>query len=67
MWGRKYVPVFIGDDWSDEAAFEALRRRGLTIKVGDSRAYSNAEYCLDTVHEVQKFLETVLHFRNENR
>ena len=36
LWARHphHIPVYIGDDTTDEAAFQALRGKGLTFKVG---------------------------------
>jgi trehalose 6-phosphate phosphatase len=50
-----YLPVYLGDDLTDEDAFRALRRRGLTVLVGKSRRTAAA--CrLDNVAAVYKFL-----------
>jgi trehalose-phosphatase len=68
MWGRqKYLPVFIGDDTTDEAAFEVLRAGGLTVKVGAPHARSAAEYYLDSVEEVRLFLRTILRIRTSRK
>lgn len=71
LWGKwekkKFFPVFIGDDRTDESAFEVLRGHGLTIRVGASNAVSQAVYCLDSVGEVRTFLRKVISFRNKNR
>ena len=48
------VPVYIGDDRVDEAAFAQLRE-GITIRVGRSR-WSRARYKLGGVAEVSAFL-----------
>ena len=51
------MPVFIGDDVTDEDAFEALRGRGLTIVVADDGSRSTAaRYSLRDVQEVSAFL-----------
>ena len=49
------LSIFIGDDTSDESAFEALRD-GLGIRVGVG-GKSRATFCLRNPHEVRKFLE----------
>jgi trehalose-phosphatase len=51
---RGTVPVYVGDDVPDEAAFAALRK-GVTVHVGDDSA-SHAQYRLAGVDEVQMFL-----------
>lgn len=52
---RKVFPVYIGDDLTDEDAFKALKKKGLTIFVGESGS-SNAGYYLKNTEEVIKFL-----------
>ena len=39
------LPVYIGDDTTDEDAFEALKNKGITVFVGASK-FSKAQYCL---------------------
>lgn len=48
------VPVYLGDDQSDEAAFAALPD-GITVHVGEGRS-SRAQYCLQEVGDVRTFL-----------
>ncbi|MBI1941209.1 MAG: trehalose-phosphatase [Acidobacteria bacterium] len=49
------VPVYVGDDTTDEAAFAALRR-GITVRVGKPRA-TRAHFFLRNLGEVRQFLE----------
>ena len=50
------MPVFIGDDTTDEAGFAVVNaRRGLTIRVGGNTA-SAAEFSLDDVDAVHRWL-----------
>ena len=51
---RRAVPVYLGDDISDEAAFRAARR-GVTIKVGAATPTA-AQYRLATTGEVRELL-----------
>lgn len=51
----KTLPICLGDDATDEAAFQALRR-GLTIRVGEHRR-TRARYYLRNPGEVKQFLE----------
>lgn len=55
----KALPVYIGDDLTDEDAFQILRNKGLTIFVGKPKNTSARFYLKDT-GEVEKFLELVL-------
>jgi len=49
------IPIYIGDDQTDEDAFKALKKRGLTIFVGKPKK-SSAQYYLKSTDEVVKFL-----------
>jgi trehalose 6-phosphate phosphatase len=48
------LPIFVGDDTSDESAFKVLPG-GLTVRVGESRR-TNAQYFLHDPEEVKTFL-----------
>ncbi|MCG8431225.1 MAG: trehalose-phosphatase [Candidatus Omnitrophica bacterium] len=56
------LPVYIGDDVTDEDAFKALGSKGLTIFVG-TRRKSHAAYYLKSYAEVQVFLEWLLQLK----
>ncbi len=49
------VPIYIGDDKTDEDAFKALKKKGLTIFVGKP-IKSRADYYLKSTNDVLKFL-----------
>jgi trehalose-phosphatase len=51
------VPLYVGDDLTDEDAFNALRGRGITIFVGDREVHTAADYVLEDVDEVCRFLQ----------
>lgn len=53
------LPVYIGDDVTDEDAFQALRNRGLTIFVGKPKN-TKARFYVKNTTEVVRFLETIL-------
>jgi len=50
------VPIYIGDDGTDENAFVVVRSLGLAVFVGDDNRESQANYFLNDTLEVQKFL-----------
>lgn len=55
---RRVLPVYVGDDLTDEDAFRALKHRGLGIKVTeDSREMTEARYYLNSPDEVLEFLK----------
>jgi trehalose 6-phosphate phosphatase len=56
------IPVYIGDDSTDEDAFKAVGDRGLTVVVG-RRLDSSARYYLNEPEEVCRFLEMILKLR----
>jgi trehalose 6-phosphate phosphatase len=49
------LPIFIGDDTSDESAFAVLRH-GLAVHVG-GQTKTKANFCLRDPGEVREFLE----------
>jgi len=56
---REAVALYIGDDVTDEDAFMALRKRGITVYVGKSEN-TKASYYLKNTKEVGKLLGMVL-------
>ncbi|MGH7300281.1 MAG: trehalose-phosphatase [Candidatus Rokuibacteriota bacterium] len=48
--------LYLGDDWTDEHAFEVLSGQALTIRVGDAVPMSKAAYRLRDVSEVHQLL-----------
>jgi trehalose 6-phosphate phosphatase len=53
--GDGLLPVFLGDDVTDETAFESLKGKGLTVFVGRHRE-SSAQYFLRDVGQAYEFL-----------
>ena len=50
------VPVFVGDDTTDEDAFVALQGRGVTVRVAKVPRPTAAEYSVQDTAEVRDFL-----------
>jgi trehalose 6-phosphate synthase/phosphatase len=60
-----FFPVCLGDDHSDESAFQAVQRHGgLGIKVGGDHESSSAIYGFSHPEEVQAFLRLLLSAMN---
>lgn len=58
------LPIYVGDDRTDEGAFLALENRGgVTILVSERAKKSNAKYFLKDVGDVREFLERLLYLR----
>ncbi len=55
----RIIPVYIGDDVTDEDAFRALKKQGTTFRVGKTRK-THARYRLKDVAEVYRLLELLL-------
>ncbi len=59
------LPVYIGDDFTDEDAFQALKGRGLAVLVADPPRRTAAHYYLKDPEEVACFLSRVLSLRQK--
>lgn len=57
--GPEVLPIYIGDDVTDEDAFRALKGRGIGILVSDKQRQSAADYRLHDTGETKQFLETL--------
>jgi len=56
---KDVVPIYIGDDTTDEDAFKVLKNNGITIFVGKPKP-SYAQYYLKDTNEVKEFLKRIL-------
>lgn len=57
---KPVLPVYIGDDLTDEDAFQALGKRGITVVVGSSNPLSRAQYRAEAPAEVTLLLKQIL-------
>jgi trehalose-phosphatase len=53
------LPIYIGDDRTDEDAFSALEKRGVGIVVSEHSQVTAANYCLTNPEEVERFLQKI--------
>jgi trehalose-phosphatase len=58
--GPDVVPLYIGDDTTDEDAFEVLAERGIGIIVRDGPRPTKARYALEDPDQVRTFLEALI-------
>ena len=63
---KNFFPIYIGDDITDENAFQHLRKEGITIFVThDSNRKTAAQYWLKDPDEVIKFLQSLSKINKE--
>jgi trehalose-phosphatase len=55
--GKDVLPLYLGDDLTDEDAFRCLRRTGVAILVRDEVRPTAAHYAVENPDEVQRFLQ----------
>ncbi len=61
------VPMYVGDDVTDEDAFKAIGERGINILVTEAQRPTAAEYVLFDFQEVQELLERLIVSLTEGR
>lgn len=54
------VPMYLGDDTTDEDAFRALADKGITIRIGVEDAMTQAQYTLPHTRAVDEFFQALL-------
>ncbi|GBD25959.1 Trehalose-phosphate phosphatase [bacterium HR30] len=59
------LPLYAGDDVTDEDAFRALETSGVTIRVGCNVSPTAARYCVDTPKDLLAFLRELLKARGK--
>jgi len=65
--GPDLLPIYIGDDETDEDAFAAIEEDGLGIRVGASEDATRASQVLPDVAAVAAFLESLAHYLETRR
>lgn len=55
------LPMYLGDDETDEDAFQALDNRGIGIRIGAPDESTQADYFLRDPDEVKQFFQALLH------
>jgi trehalose 6-phosphate phosphatase len=53
------LPIYIGDDRTDEDAFRALEKRGVAVLVSEQPQVTAASYWLNNPEEVERFLQKI--------
>ncbi len=63
-WKSGLLPIYLGDDLTDEDAFEIIERygNGVTVHVGENYLDSKARYYLNSTDEVRYFLVKLLDY-----
>ena len=58
--GSNALPIYIGDDRTDEHAFRALEKLGIAILVSEQPQETAANYWLNNPEEVERFLHALI-------
>jgi trehalose-phosphatase len=61
------LPIYLGDDRTDEDAFRMLQGMGISVFIGPSGLPSGADFFLQNSDEVREFLSRCAEARMENR
>jgi trehalose 6-phosphate phosphatase len=58
--GNDMLPLYIGDDITDEDAFNAIKENGIGILVGSHGKKTEARYALKNVYQVREFFKKLI-------
>ncbi len=58
--GGEIIPLYVGDDQTDEDAFRAIGGGGITVRVGSPEIQSRAQYYLEDTNRVKELLKKLL-------
>ena len=58
----RFIPIYIGDDVTDEDAYEALKDRGIGIQVGPGAQPTAAQFRLKNIYQVRILLKELASF-----
>jgi trehalose-phosphatase len=61
--GEDVIPMYLGDDTTDEDAFNVLQRNGIGVLVGDGPPESKAQFGLKDPNQVAQFLKRLILMR----
>jgi len=64
---NNHLAIYIGDDTTDEDAFEALKDKGFGILVAREPRVSKAAYMIKDTQEVKKVLEFLIELKKDSR
>jgi len=59
----EFLPIYLGDDQTDESAFRVLKGHGISVFIGPGNITSEADFFLRSPAEVREFLSKCLEVR----
>jgi trehalose-phosphatase len=64
---KRILPIYLGDDLTDEDGFKAIRKydNGISVFVGQADRHTEAQYFLGSPMEVAQFLDLILKTAHE--
>jgi len=67
LYGRGALPIYCGDDFTDEVAFQRFDKKGITILVAETPRPTAASYYLRSPNELHEFLRLLGHLKSAGR